>query len=217
MATYTELCTQLQDTVEGSYTEDQLASFFHRSEQVLYNTVQLPVQRRNVTGTLTAGNQYLAAPNDMLSVFSLAVILPSGSYAYLLDKDANFIREAYPNPTTTGIPKHYAIFGPQSNNPNEITFILGPAPTEDMIAELHYNAYPESIVTAGQTWLGDNFDIALLNGALVEAARFIKAEADIVQMYDQRFTQSVALLKNLSDGKLRQDTYRSGQTRVKVN
>lgn len=192
--------------------------FTQQAEQKIYNTVQLANLRKNVTGTLTANNKYLAAPNDFLSVYSLAIYpAAGGNYEYLLDKDVNFIRQAYPNPATTGKPKHYAIFGPQSNDVNELTFILGPTPDATYAAELHYYYYPESIVTAGETWLGENFDSALLNGSLVEAIRFMKGEADMVKLYQDMYMQAIALLKNLGDGKQRTDTYRDGQTRIKVS
>jgi hypothetical protein len=215
---YTELKTNIADICENEFTEQQYAMFTQQAEQKIYNTVQLANLRKNVTGTLTANNKYLACPADFLSVYSLAIYpAAGGAYEYLLDKDVNFIRQAYPNPATTGKPKHYAIFGPQSNDVNELTFILGPTPNATYAAELHYYYYPESIVTTGQTWLGDNFDSALLNGALVEAIRFMKGEADMVKLYQEMYVQSIALLKNLGDGKQRTDTYRDGQTRVKVS
>lgn len=215
---YAELKINIADICENEFTEDQYAMFTQQAEQKIYNTVQLANLRKNVTGTLTANNKYLAAPNDFLSVYSLAIYpAAGGAYEYLLDKDVNFIRQAYPNPATTGKPKHYAIFGPQSNDVNELTFILGPTPDATYAAELHYYYYPESIVTAGETWLGDNFDSALLNGALVEAIRFMKGEADMVKLYQDMYMQAIALLKNLGDGKQRTDTYRDGQTRVKVS
>ncbi len=186
------------------------------AEQKIYNSVQLPALRKNVTGSLTSGNQYLSAPSDFLSVFSLAVIDALGAYTYLLNKDVNFIREAYPTPTSTGTPKYYAIFGPNSGDPNELTLLLGPTPSASLVAELHYFYYPQSIVTAGTSWLGDNFDSALFNAVMVEAARFMKAEEDIVAMYNAEYQQSLTLLKNLGDGKQRQDAYRSGQLRTKV-
>jgi hypothetical protein len=192
--------------------------FTQQAEQKIYNTVQLANLRKNVTGTLTANNKYLAAPNDFLSVYSLAIYpAAGGDYLFLLDKDVNFIRQAYPNPATTGKPKHYAIFGPQSSDVNELTFILGPTPDATYAAELHYYYYPESIVTAGETWLGENFDSALLNGALIEAIRFMKGEDDMVKLYQDMYMQAIALLKNLGDGKQRTDTYRDGQTRIKVS
>jgi hypothetical protein len=215
---YAELKINIADICENEFTEEQYAMFAQQAEQKIYNTVQLANLRKNVTGTLTANNKYLAAPSDFLSVYSLAIYpAAGGAYEFLLDKDVNFIRQAYPNPATTGKPKHYAIFGPQSNDVNELTFILGPTPNATYNAELHYYYYPESIVTAGETWLGENFDSALLNGALVEAIRFMKGEADMVKLYQDMYMQAIALLKNLGDGKQRTDTYRDGQTRVKVS
>jgi len=215
---YAELKTNIADICENEFTADQYAMFTQQAEQKIYNTVQLANLRKNVTGTLTASNKYLAAPDDFLSVYSLAIYpVAGGNYEYLLDKDVNFIRQAYPNPATTGKPKHYAIFGPQSNDVNELTFILGPTPDATYAAELHYYYYPESIVTAGVTWLGENFDSALLNGSLVEAIRFMKGEADMVKLYQDMYMQAIALLKNLGDGKQRTDTYRDGQTRIKVS
>jgi hypothetical protein len=215
---YAELKINIADICENEFTEEQYAMFAQQAEQKIYNTVQLANLRKNVTGTLTANNKYLAAPNDFLSVYSLAIYpAAGGNYEFLLDKDVNFIRQAYPNPATTGKPKHYAIFGPQSNDVNELTFILGPTPDATYAAELHYYYYPESIVTAGETWLGENFDSALLNGALVEAIRFMKGEADMVKLYQDMYMQAIALLKNLGDGKQRTDTYRDGQTRIKVS
>jgi len=215
---YTELKINIADICENEFTEDQYAMFTEQAEQKIYNTVQLANLRKNVTGTLTANNKYLAAPNDFLSVYSLAIYpAAGGAYEFLLDKDVNFIRQAYPNPATTGKPKHYAIFGPQSNDVNELTFILGPTPDATYNAELHYYYYPESIVTAGETWLGENFDSALLNGALVEAIRFMKGEPDMVKLYNDMYVQAIALLKNLGDGKQRMDAYRDGQVRIKVS
>lgn len=214
---YAELTTNIQDICENTFTADQLAMFVQQAEQRIYNTVQLPSLRKNVTGTLTSGNKYLSAPSDFLSVYSLAVIDSAGDYTYLLNKDSNFIREAYPSSGTTGLPKHYAIFGPQSADQKELTFLVGPTPDASYSTELHYYFYPESIVTAGQTWLGDNFDSALLNGSLVEAIRFMKGEADLVKFYQDMYLQAIALLKNLGDGKLRTDAYRTGQVRISVN
>ena len=207
---YTELKINIQDICENSFTDDQLAMFTQQAEQKIYNTVQIPALRKNVTGTLTSGVTYLSAPTDFLYSYSLAVVDGSGAYTYLLNKDVNFLREAYPNPTATGLPKHYAYF-------DDATFLLGPTPDSAYEMELHYGYYPESIVTAGTTWLGDEFDSALINGALVEAIRFMKGEQDIVAMYDKLFVQALGLLKNLGDGKLREDTYRSGQVRNPVS
>jgi hypothetical protein len=193
-------------------------AFIKQAEQRIYSTVQLANLRKNVTGTITSGNQYLSCPDDFLSVYSLAVFpVGGGEYLYLLNKDVNFMREAYPNPATTGKPKHYAIFGPQSANVDELSFIVGPTPSVTYSAELHYYYYPESIVTAGQTWLGDNFDSALLYGTMCEAVTYMKGEADMVKLYQDRYVQAIALLKNLGDGKQRADAYRDGQVRVQVS
>lgn len=214
---YTELCNAISDYTENTFTADELATFTKMAEQRIYNTVQLPNLRKNVTGLTTSGNKYVACPTDFLSVYSFAVINTDGSYEYLLNKDVNFIRQAYPTPTDTGTPAHYAIFGPDSQNDNELVFILGPTPDANYGVELHYFYYPESIVTAGTSWLGDNFDSVLLNGALVEAITFMKGEQDMVALYNERYVQSIALLKNLGDGKDRMDAYRSGQVRIKVS
>lgn len=304
---YTELVTNIQDVCENSFTTAQLAMFVRQAEQLIYNSVQLSSLRSNQTGLLTAGNPYLSCPNDFLSVYSLAVIKANGEYQYLLNKDVNFIREAYPNPgtasvTSRGLPKHYAIFGPASASSNELTFILGPTPDSGYTVELHYYYYPTSIVQAaiqtfgaitggsgyisgtyfnvpftggsgsgatgnivisggavtsvsisnpgafyaigdalsisaanvggsgigfsipitaisnatGMTWLGDNFDSALLNGSLVQAIRFMKGEPDLVALYEKRYMDAMALLKNLGDGKQRMDAYRDGQVRIPV-
>ena len=214
--TYVELCNNIADICENTFTADEYAMFTKQTEQRIYNTVQLANLRKNVTGTITASNKYLSCPEDFLSTYSLAVIDAAGDYTYLLNKDVNFIREAYPSAAATGLPKHYAIFGPQSAAVTELSYILGPTPNTTYSVELHYYYYPESIVTAGTTWLGDNFDSALLNGALVEAIRFMKGEQDLVALYQGMYTQSIALLKNLGDGKQRMDAYRDGQVRTSV-
>jgi hypothetical protein len=214
---YADLCTNIQDITENTFTADQLAMFTEQAEQKIYNTVQIANLRKNVTGTLTNGNKYLAAPLDFLSVYSLAVYPTDGDYTYLINKDVNFIREAFPASIGgTGLPKYYALFGPASNDVTELTFIVGPTPDATYNAELHYYYYPESIVTAGTTWLGDNFDSALLNGALIEAIRFMKGEPDVIANYENLYVASMKMLKNLGDGKQRQDAYRSGQVRTKV-
>lgn len=204
---YTDLKANIEDITENSFTDAQLAMFTEQAEQTIYNSVQIPALRRNVTGSLTSGNKYLSTPSDFLWSYSLAVVDGSGVYTFLLNKDVNFMREAYPNPSTTGLPKHYAYF-------DDDTFILGPTPDSDYTTELHYGYYPESIVTAGTTWLGEEFDSALLNGALMQAARFMKAEPDIIANYEKLYVQAMTLLRNLGDGKLREDAYRSGQFRV---
>lgn len=215
---YSELCNNILDVCENSFTADQLAMFVQQAEQRIYNSVQLPALRKTSSGSLTVGNRFLSTPTDYVSAFSLSLVDPdTGEYTTLLNKDANFIREAYPTITATAKPKHYAMFGVRSDVQKELTLLVGPTPDKAYTAELSYYFYPESIVTAGATWLGDNFDSALLNGALVEAIRFMKGEQDMVKLYNDMYVQSIALLKNLGDGKERQDAYRSGQLRVSVN
>ena len=206
---YTQLKVDIQDICETTFTDAQLAMFTEQAEQKIYNSVQIPALRKNVTGSLTTDNKYLDTPSDFLWSYSLAVIDGSGNYSYLINKDVNFIREAYPNPTSTGLPAHYAYF-------NDDAFIVGPTPDSAYAVELHYGYYPASIVTAGTTWLGDEFDSALLNGALIEAIRFLKGEPDMVSLYERLYVQAIGLLKNLGDGKLREDAFRSGQYRVAV-
>jgi len=206
---YSELTANIQDICEQTFTADQLAMFTQQAEQKIYTTVDLPAFRKNQTGSLTSGNKYLTMPTGMLYVYSLAVIDALGNYEYLLNKDVNFIREAYPRPTDTGQPKYYAVF-------DQNTFIVGPTPSADYAAEMHFSYYPESIVIAGTTWLGDEFDSALLNGALVEAIRFQKGEADMVALYEKLYVQALTLLVNVGDGKLRGDAYRDGQVKRKV-
>jgi hypothetical protein len=206
---YTELTANIQEICENEFDAGQLAMFTQQAEQKIYSSVDLPAQRFNDTGVLTATNKYLSTPTDWLYVYSLAVE-DNGDYYYLLNKDVNFIREAYPSASFEGRPQHYAIF-------DKNTLILGPTPDDNYAVEIHYSAYPESIVTAGTTWLGEYFDSALLNGALLEAIRFMKGEPDIIANYEKLYLQAITLLKSLSDGKLRQDMYRSGQPRIKVS
>lgn len=220
---YTELKTSISSICENPFSDTELSLFVKQAEQKIYNSVQVSNLRKNTLGTTTAGNKYLSSPGDFLSVFSLAVVDPAtGEYEYLLNKDVNFIRQSYPNPNDQGIPKYYAIFGPTTTNDNppvltnELSFILGPTPAAAYTVELHYFFYPVSIVDAGTSWLGDNFDSVLLNGSLVEAIRFLKGEPDMVAFYDKMFTDSMALLKNLGDGKQRMDAYRDGQVRIPV-
>jgi hypothetical protein len=216
---YAELSAAVQ-----SYTENydpafvaNMPVFVRQAEQRIYNTVQFPSLRKNVTGSTTANNKYLACPEDFLAVYSLAVVDGTGAYEYLLNKDVNFIRQAYPTPTAVGFPKYYALFGPQSNDVNELTFILGPTPNGTYTAELHYFYYPPSIVDASTSWLGDNLDSVLLYGTLVEAYTYMKGEADIIGFYNTKYTEALALAKRLGDGMERQDAYRSGQYRQPVN
>lgn len=216
---YTQLTSAIKGYAEndfpataGSFTSaDQIATFVQQAEQRIYNTVQLPAIRKNVIGTTTAANKYLTMPSGWLSTFSMAVITSNNEYHYLLNKDVNFIREAYPDTDAAfyGEPQYYAVF--DSN-----TFILGPTPDATYSIELHYYYYPTSIVTAGTSWLGDNFDSTLLYGALLEAAAFMKSEPDVVANYKARYDEALMLLKQLGDGKDRQDAYRSGQVRYPV-
>jgi len=213
---YSELTTAIQDYTENTFTSTELATFVQQAEQRIYNSVQFPSLRKNVTGTATLNNKYLACPDDFLSAHSLAIVDSDGAYEFLLNKDVNFIRQAYPTPTATGTPKYYAIFGPQSGDLEELTFILGPTPDADYTAELHYYYYPNSITTSGTSWLGDNFDSVLLYGSLVEAYTFMKGEADLLSAYNTKYNEALQLAKRLGDGLERQDSYRSGQVRVPV-
>lgn len=207
-----DLSTGGQDT-----TTEQINRFIRQAEQRIYNSVQFPSLRRNVTGSTTSSNKYLQCPSDFLAVYSMAAIDGNGDYEYLLNKDVNFIRQSYPNPASdTGLPKYYALFGPRSDNESELTFILGPTPDATYSIELHYFYYPESIVTAGTTWLGDNFDTVLFYGTLLEAYIYMKGEADMMAIYKAKYDEALMLAKRLGDGMERQDAYRSGQVRVKV-
>lgn len=215
---YTQLSNAIQAYTENTEADfvAEIPVFVKQAEQRIYNNVQFPSLRKNVTGATTGSNKYLACPQDFLAVYSMAVVDDTGAYEYLLNKDVNFIRQAYPVPTDTGLPRYYALFGPQSNDANELSFILGPTPDASYVVELHYYFYPESIVTASTTWLGDNFDSVLLYASLVEAYTYMKGEADMMQLYNQKFMEALALAKRLGDGMERQDAYRSGQFRQKV-
>ena len=219
---------QLSATIQAYSESDEplfvenIPVFVQAAEQRIYNSVQLSYLRKNVTGSVTPNNKYLSAPTDFLSVYSVAIIKANGEYEYLLNKDVNFIRQAYPSPTDTGLPKYYAIFGPTTtaDNPpeltNEMSFLLGPTPDTGYSVELHYFFYPETIVTASTTWLGDNFDTALLYGAMREAAIFQRQEPDVVANYEAKYQETMMLLKQLGDGKERTDSYRTGQVRYPV-
>ena len=209
---YTQLSQAIQDYCQNSETTfvANIPNFVQLAEERVYNAVQIPAIRKNQTGTMATGNKYLTLPTDWLATFSLSVIDPvSGAQTFLLDKDVNFIRQAYPTPTTSGTPGYYAQFDVN-------TLILGPTPDQSYAVELHYYYYPTSIVTAGTTWLGSNFEEVLLYGALREAYLFMKGEADIIQNYEAKYQEGMALLKELGDGKNRRDAYRNGQLRVPV-
>jgi hypothetical protein len=219
--------TQLSNAIQA-YTENTEANFIaeipvfvQQAEQRIYNTVQFPSLRKNVTGNVSTTTPYLSAPTDYLATYSLAVIDEDGNYEYLLKKDVNFIRQAYPSASDIGLPRYYALFGPTVSSSaisNELSFIIGPKPDANYEVELHFYYYPESITTAatGQTWLGDNFDSVLLYGSLVEAYTYMKGEVDMMQLYNTKYQEALMLAKRLGDGMERQDAYRSGQYRQKV-
>jgi hypothetical protein len=221
-----ELKTQIQDYLETTFSTDSLTTFTQQAEQRIFNTIQFPSLRKNVTGVCTIDNRYLSCPSDFLASYSLAVIDTDGSYHYLLNKDVNFIRESFPIPTgsgNTGRPYCYALFGPTVTGEtisNELSFILGPTPDLGYTVELHYFYYPSSItvgnVDATTTWLGDNFDSVLLYGSLVEASTFLKSEPDLMANITGKYKEALILAKRLGDGLERMDAYRSGQVRDKV-
>lgn len=235
---YTQLFDAIQSYTENNFpaftladsstdtTTEQINRFIQQAEQRIYNTVQFPSIRKNMVGVTQANNKYLSCPEDFLAVYSMAVItdvtggdLNTGTYEYLLNKDVNYIRQAYPTPNDTGVPKYYALFGPKVMNSTittELSFILGPTPDAIYNVELHYYYYPESIVTAGTSWVGDNFDSVLLYGALVEAYTYMKGESDMLQLYEAKYKEALGLAKRLGDGMERQDAYRSGQYRQPV-
>jgi len=217
---YTQLTNAIKSYTENSFPDsvaasdftstDQIDTFIRQAEQRVYNTIQLLELRKNVTGNATTNNKYLTVPSDWLSNFSLTVIDPvTGEYEYLLNKDVNFIREAFPFPAVSGKPTHYAMFDQNS-------YILGPTPDADYEMELHYFYYPPSIVDAGTSWLGDNFDSVLLYGSLLEAYTYMKGEADVIGGYQKRYDDAMVMLKQLGEGKNRQDMYRNPQVRYEV-
>jgi hypothetical protein len=236
--TYTELVAAIQSYTENQFPATYLAggatvssttqinTLIEQAEQRIYNSVQFPSIRKNQYSLITANNKYVSLPDDFLAVYSLALVtgvtggnLDTGTFEYLLNKDANFIRQAYPTPNSTGEPKYYALFGPtivSSAITNELSIILGPTPDAAYYVELHYYYMPESITTAGQTWLGDNFDTVLLYGSLVEAYTYMKGEADIIGLYDTKYKEALALAKRLGDGMERTDSYRTGQVRIAI-
>jgi hypothetical protein len=235
---YSQLVTAIQSYTENQFppvyladgstesSTSQINRFIEQAEQRIYNSVQFPSLRKNQFTPITINNKYISLPEDFLAVYSLALVtgvtgadLDTGTFEYLLNKDVNFIRQAYPAPNDKGVPKYYALFGPtiiSSAITNELSLILGPTPDAAYYVELHYYYYPPSITTATTTWLGDNFDSVLLYGSLVEAYTFMKGEADIIGLYDGKYKEALALAKRLGDGMERQDAYRSGQYRQAV-
>jgi hypothetical protein len=208
---YSQLVAQIQDYTENQFTTTVVNNFIQQAEQRIYNSVQLPALRKNVTGTTTSGNKYLSMPTDWLATFSMAVINANNEYLYLLNKDVNFIRQSFPDTDAAfyAEPQYYAVFDKNS-------FILGPTPDASYSIELHYFYYPESITTATTTWLGDNFSSTLLYGSLLEAYTYMKGEQDVINQYQKRYDEAMMLLKQLGDGKDRRDAYRSGQVRIPV-
>lgn len=198
---YTALCANVQDTIENTVSSDLLALWAQQVEQKVYNLVQLPVLQKTFTGALSIGNPQLALPTDFLFLSHLAVIDADGTYNFLIGKETNYIRQVYPKVASVGQPRVYAHFDAE-------TLLLGPTPDDAYGVELQYDHYPESIVTAGDTWLSNHMDAVLLNGMLVEAARFLKSDKDVVDLYNKMFEESLASLVSLG-GKLRKDDYRT--------
>jgi hypothetical protein len=241
--TYTELFTEVKNYLQNDFptntwtnvagtgviTSDgteQINTFIKQAEERIYNTVQIPPLRKNVTGVLTVNNPYLSCPTDFMSSFSLAVILNPGlaaeEYQYLLNKDVNFLRASYPSSKYTGVPEYYALFGPtvtSGNITDELSFIVAPTPNGNYSVELHYYAYPESIVDAadGETWLSTNYSPALLYGTLIEGYLFLKGEPDLMSAYEKKFQDALGQLNRLGTGLERGDAYRDGQAKIKVN
>jgi hypothetical protein len=208
-ASLTTLIQQYCESTETSFVAN-IPTFVQLAEERIYNSVQIPAIRRNQIGTLTIGNKYLTMPSDWLATFSLAVIDPAtNAQEFLLDKDVNFIRQSYPDPDDQAKPKYYAIF-------DDNTFILGPTPDLAYQVEMHYYYYPQSIVTAGTSWLGDNYENVLLYGSLREAYTYLKGEADMMQYYEAKYQEAIQQLARLGDGLNRRDSYRSGQVRLPV-
>ena len=220
--TYVELVAEIQNYTQNyeSTFVATIPTFVTQAEERIYNSVQIPALRRNVTGVTFGGNKYLSCPSDFLASFSLAVIDGDGNYEYLLNKDVNFMRAAYPNPNDEGLPKYYSLFGPtvvgETVTP-ELSFILAPTPDDAYDVELHYYYYPESITTAGNSWLGDNYSPVLLYGSLVEAYTYMKGEQDIMAFYQKKYEEALAQLNRLGTGLERGDAYRDGQAKIKVN
>ena len=207
---YVELTAAVEETIGNPFAPVDMARFAQFAEQKIYNAVQLPALRRNMTSNITTGSPYVTLPPDYLYPYSFAVIEPvTGAYEFLDFVDVNYVREMFPSPTQMNRPRVYAQFDAD-------TLFVAPSPDLAYKVELHFGFYPESIVTAGTTWLSENFDSTLLNGMLVEAARFIKEEPDVMATYNTMFIDSMSLLKQLGDGKLRQDTFRTPQVKDTV-
>mgnify|MGYP006406398667 FL=1 len=206
--TYAELTAAIKDYANNTETNFVAAipTFVKQAEQRIYRSVNLPVNRKNVAGTLTDGNQYLTMPTDFLLPLSLS-ITSSSNQIFLLNKDSNFIRSTYPNASTKGTPKYYATFASDS-------FIIGPTPDANYVTELHYYYQPASIVDTSPSWLGTNADTVLLYGSLVEAYTYMKGDPDMMQLYQQRYQEALDLLKLQAEGRMTGDEYRDGTIRT---
>ena len=208
---YTELVAAIKDYTQNEETSfvSNIPTFVRQSEERLNRSIMVPELRKNVTALTSNGGVYLARPADFLSVFSLAVIDSSGDYSFLIDKDVNFIREAYPSASTSALPKYYAQFDGDFNG-DQGNFILGPTPDDTYTVELHYYYDPPSIVTAGTSWYGDNAESALLYGSLIEAYTYMKGEADLTQLYSTRYDQALGQLTGVQI-RSSTDEYRDGR------
>ncbi len=211
--TYDELVSAiygyLQTDSQGMSTTD-VNTIIRQAEQRIYYDVQIPVLKKNVTGTMTSGNRYLATPSDFLAVYSIAVN-NSNSYEYLLPKDVAFLREAYPETTTTGVPRYYALF-------DDDTFLIAPPPNANFEVELHYFYEPPSIVDQPTgTWLSENAENALLYGCLFEGYTYLKGEADLISLYAGKYKEAIDALKTIGEGRNRTDTYRNSEPRITPN
>jgi|TARA_R110000787_G_scaffold57035_2_gene130667 hypothetical protein len=209
--TYAELKAAIQDYSNNTETSfvASIPTFVKQAEQRIYRAVNLPVNRKNVAGTMTDGNKYLSVPTDFLLPLSLSLTSSSDAQVFLLNKDANFIRATYPNASTEGVPKYYGVF-------TDDTFILGPTPNANFVTELHYYYKPASIVDSSTSWLGTNADTVLLYGSLVEAYTYMKGDADIMQLYQQRYQEALDLLRAQAEGRMTGDEYRDGTARMMV-
>jgi hypothetical protein len=222
--TYTELTDAIINYTQNDDPAfiEYIPTFVTQAEERIYNSVQIPPLRKNVTGLLVAGNKYLTCPEDFMSVFSMAITDTATGYEYLLNKDVNFLRASYPDPNEVGTPKYYALFGPNvvaSVAQDYLSFMFAPTPDVAYTAELHYYAYPESITVAGDgtTWLSLNYSPVLLYGSLVEAYIFMKGEADLMAVYEKKYQDAIGQLNRLGTGLERGDAYRDGQAKIKVN
>ena len=202
---YTELTNAIKEYTDNTETTfvNNIPNFVRQTEERIYRSILIPELRKNVTTSLTTSNRFLAKPTDFLAVFSIAVVDGSSNYSFLLPKDVNFIREAYPATATSGLPVYYSLFDGDN-------FLIAPTPDSTYTVQLHYYYDPPSIVTSSTSWLGDNAEATLLYGTLVEAYTFMKGEQDVLKMYAERFVESATRLKNYAEGVENTDAYRVG-------